>query len=147
MNYTQWSDLFDREHEPSDAQVKVYVNTPLFDELDGYLRETHKVKPKLSYSGCKMDGGNWSGWNIKYQKSGKSLCTLYPKQGYLQLLVTIGARGVNEAELLMPMCTEYIQEIFSKSEFHGSRILGIEMRDESVLHDVKRLIEIRAKTK
>jgi len=144
---TQWNELFSKENEPTEAQIKEYVNTPLFDELDGHLREAYKVKPKLAYSGCKMDGGNWSGWNIKYQKSGKSLCTLYPKQGYLQLLVTIGVRGVNEAELLMPMCTEYVQDIFSKSEFNGSRILGIELHDESVLQDVKNLIEIRARTK
>ena len=143
----EWNELFDREHEPLEVQIKEYVNTPLFDELDGYLRQTYKVKPKLAYSGCKMDGGMWQGWNIKYQKSGKSLCTLYPKQGYLQLLVTIGVRGVNEAELLMPLCTEYIQDIFSKSEFHGSRILGIELRDKTVLRDVKSLIDIRAKTK
>ena len=94
-----------------------------------------------------MDGSAWKGWNIKYQKSGKSLCTLYPKQGYLQLLVTIGARGVNEAELLMPLCTEYIQNLFEQSGFQGSKCLGIELRDESVLRDVKSLIEIRAKTK
>jgi len=143
----QWHELFDREHEPSETQIKVYVNTPLLDELDSYIRQTYNVKPKLAYSSCKMDGGAWQGWNIKYQKSGKSLCTLYPKQGYLQLLVTIGVRGVHEAELLMPMCTEYIQDIFSKSEFRGSRILGVELRDENVLRDVKSLIEIRAKTK
>ena len=143
----QWYELFDREHEPSDVQIREFVDTPLFDELDGHLRETYKVKPKLAYSGCVMDGGMWKGWNIKYQKNGKSLCTLYPKQGYLKLLVTIGARGVNEAELLMPMCTTYIQSLFVQSDFHGSRYLGIDLRDESVLHDVKSLIEIRAKTK
>jgi len=143
----QWNELFDREHEPSESQIKEYVSTPLYDELDGHLRDAYKVKPKPSYSGCGMDGGAWKGWNVKYQKSGKSLCTLYPKQGYLQLLVTIGARGVDEAELLMPLCTEYIQDIFSKSEFRGSRILGIELRDDDVLYDVKRLIEIRARTK
>jgi len=143
----QWNDLFDRDHEPTDDQVKEFVSTPLFGELDGYLRETFKVKPKLAYSGCGMDGGAWKGWNIKYQKSGKSLCTVYPKQGYLQLLVTIGARGVNEAELLMPMCTDYIQNLFAQSDFHGSKYLSIELRNESVLHDVKRLIEIRANTK
>ena len=143
----QWYELFDREHEPSDVQIKEYIETSLFDELDGHIKETYKVKPKLSYSSCGMDGGAWKGWNIKYQKSGKSLCTVYPKQGYLQLLVTIGERGVNEAELLMPLCTEYIQNLFKHSNHHGSRCLGIELRDESVLYDVKRLIEIRAKTK
>ena len=143
----QWNELYDREHEPSKIQVCEFVETPLFEELDEHIRETYKVKPKLAYSGCAMDGGMWKGWNIKYKKSGKSLCTLYPKQGYLQLLVTIGARGVNEAELLMPSCTAYVQELWGQSEFHGSRYLGIELRDENVLSDVKNLIEIRAKTK
>ena len=54
---TQWNKLFDREHEPSEAQIKEYVNTPLFEGLDGYLRHTYKVKPKLAYSNCDMDGG------------------------------------------------------------------------------------------
>ena len=143
----QWHELFDREHEPSESQIKEYINTSLFGELDEHLRQTYKIKPKLAYSGCGMDGGAWKGWNIKYQKSGKSLCTLYPKQGYPLLLVTIGVRGVNEAELLMPMCTEYIQSLYKQSDFHGSKYLGIELRDENILHDVKSLIEIRAKTK
>jgi AraC family transcriptional regulator len=144
---TQWYELYGKEHEPSEEQIKEYVNTPLFDDLDSYLRQTYKVKPKIAYSSCSMDGGMWKGWNVKYQKSGKSLCTLYPKQGYLLLLVTIGVRGVNEAELLMPTCTEYIQSLWGQGEFQGSKYLGIELRDESVLCDVKSLIEIRAKTK
>ncbi|MDR2569198.1 MAG: DUF3788 domain-containing protein [Oscillospiraceae bacterium] len=144
---TEWKELHGLEHEPSEAQIKEYVNTPLFDELDGYLRQTYKVKPKVVYSGCKMDGGAWQGWNIKYQKSGKSLCTLYPKQGYLLLLITIGVRGVNEAELLMPTYTEYIQNLYRESDFHGSKYFGIELRDESVLCDVKSLIGSRVRTK
>ncbi|MCL2867330.1 MAG: DUF3788 domain-containing protein [Clostridia bacterium] len=143
----KWNELFDKEHAPSEEQITEFIGTPLFDDLNGHLRQTYNIKPKLAYSNCNMDGGMWKGWNIKYQKSGKSLCTLYPKRGYLHLLITIGGRGVNEAELLIPMCTEYIQNLWVKSDSHGSRYLGIELRDESVLRDVKRLIDIRAKTK
>ena len=143
----QWYEMYNREHEPSEAQVQEYIKSPLFDELNSYLKETYKIKPKLSYSNCGMDGGAWKGWNIKYQKSGKSLCTLYPKQEYLQLLVTISARGVDEAALIMPLCTEYIRNLFEQSGFQGGKYLGIELRDERVLRDVKNLIEIRAKTK
>ena len=143
----QWNELFDCEHEPSEAQISEFINTPLFEELDGHLREAYNIKPKLSYSNCGMDGGMWKGWNIKYQKSGKSLCTMYPRQGYIQLLVTIGVRAVSEAELLIPLCTEYIQKLWAQSDFHGSKYLGIELRDERVLHDVKNLIEIRARIK
>ena len=143
----QWNELYDREHEPSEAQVKVYVNTPLFDDLDGYLRQACKIKPRLAFSNCGMDQGMWKGWNIKYKKSGKSLCTLYPKQGYLLLLIPIGAREMNQAELLMPLCTEYTRDLFKNGGSEDGKSLGFEVRDESVLHDVKSLIEIRAKTK
>jgi len=142
----QWNELFDREHEPSKAQVKEFINSQLWDDLDGYLRQTCKVKPKLFYSNCGMDKGMWKGWNVKYKKSGKSLCTLYPKQGYLLLLMPIGAREMNEAEVIMPLCTEYTQDLFKRSGGQDGKSLGFEVRDESVLHDIKSLIEIRAKT-
>jgi len=47
----------------------------------------------------------------------------------------------------MPTCTEYKQRLWGQGDFHSSKYLGIELRDENVLRDVKNLIEIRAKTK
>ena len=143
----KWNELYDREHEPTEVQVREFINFPLLDELDSHLRQTFKVKPKLAYSSCNMDGGMWKGWNVKYQKSGKSLCTLYPKQGYLQLLVPVGAREMSEAELLMPLCTEYTQELWGRSGSADYKSMAFEVRDENVLHDVKKLVEIRVKTK
>ena len=140
-----WNEVYDREHEPSEAQIKEYVNTPLFDDLDGHLRQVYKVKPKLAYSNCGMDGGLWKGWNVKYQKSGKSLCTLYPKQDYLLLLVPIGAREMTEAELLILSCTEYTQELFKRSGGADYKSMAFEVREESVLNDVKSLVELRVK--
>ena len=143
----QWYELFDKENEPSETQVSEYIDSPLFGDLDGYLRCTHKVKPKLAYSGCAMDSGMWKGWNIKYKKSSKSICTIYPKQGYLQILLAIGAKEMNEAELLMPMCSQYTQELFKVKEVNGAKYLGFEVRDENVLQDVKNLADIRVRTK
>jgi len=91
-----------------------------------------------------MDGGAWKGWNVKYAKNGKSLCTLYPKQGFLQLLVPVGLHDIDEAELLMPQCTEYTQDLFKNApSLHIGKSLAYEVRDRDVLNDVKKLIEIR----
>ena len=148
MGKSQWNELFDRENEPTEIEIKEFVNTPLFGDLDEHLRQTYKVKPKVEYSSCAMDGGMWKGWNIKYKKSGKSLCTLYPKQGYLLLLMAVNVRQMDEVELLIPSCADYIKGLWEQSEaVHGAKYLGIEVRDKAVLGDVKSLIEIRAKTK
>ncbi|MCL2696988.1 MAG: DUF3788 domain-containing protein [Oscillospiraceae bacterium] len=143
----QWYELFDKEREPSENQVNEYVDSPLWGKLNDYLKQTYNIKPKLAYSGCAMDKGMWKGWNIKYKKSGKSLCTLYPKQGYILALIPIGVREMNEAELLMPLCTDYTKELFKRSGGQTGKSLAFEVQDENVLHDMKNLIEIRVKTK
>jgi len=83
LNY----EVFNKETQPTESEIKEFVGTELFTDLDNHLRENYKIKPKLAYSGCAMDNNIWRGWNIKYQKSGKSLCTIYPQQGYFMALV------------------------------------------------------------
>jgi len=86
LNY----EVFDKENQPTETEIKDFVGAEiftLFTDLDNHLREGYKIKPKLAYSSCAMDKNIWRGWNIKYQKSGKSLCTIYPQQGYLLVLV------------------------------------------------------------
>jgi hypothetical protein len=85
----QWNELFNKENEPTENQIKKFVATPLWDDLTSHLQETYNVKPKYSYSNCSMEKGFWKGWNVKFQKSSKSLCTLYPKQGYFMALIPL----------------------------------------------------------
>ncbi|MDR2600261.1 MAG: DUF3788 domain-containing protein [Oscillospiraceae bacterium] len=86
LNY----EVFSKENQPKETEIKDFVGKEIFDifsELDTHLREDYNIKPKLAYSNCAMDKNIWRGWNIKYQKSGKSLCTIYPQQGYFLVLV------------------------------------------------------------
>jgi len=86
LNY----EIFNKENQPTEVEIKEFVGAgilTLFTDLDSHLREDYKVKPKFSYSNCAMDKNIWRGWNIKYQKSGKSLCTIYPQHGYFLVLI------------------------------------------------------------
>jgi len=86
LNY----EVFTKETQPTETEIKEFIGaeiSTLFTDLDNHLREQYKIKPKLAYSSCAMDNNIWRGWNIKYQKSGKSLCTIYPQQGYFLVLI------------------------------------------------------------
>jgi AraC family transcriptional regulator len=61
-----------------------------------------------------MDGGAWKGWNVKYRKGGRALCSLYPKQGYFLALVP-----------------------------YEGKSNAFEVSSEDVLQDVKNLIALR----
>ena len=86
LNY----EMFSKEAEPTESEIRDFVGSEifvLFTELDTHLRESYKIKPKMAYSSCSMDNNIWRRWNIKYQKSGKSYCTIYPQQEYFMVLV------------------------------------------------------------
>lgn len=142
-----WNELFDKENEPSDSQISEFVATPLWNDLTGYLRQTYNIQPTLSYSGCAMDGGLWKGWNVKYKKSGKSLCTLYPKQGYYLSLITIAEKDAAEADFLIPLCCDYVKDLYSCAQFgkNYGKMLGMEVTSEEILRDMKNLIALRVK--
>jgi AraC family transcriptional regulator len=148
-DYMLWNELFGKEHEPSEEQIAEFVDSPLWGDLTHYLQQTYRVKPKSSYSGCAMDGGIWKGWNVKYKKGGKSLCTLYPKQGYFLSLITIAEKDAAEADFLISHCCEYVQDLYNRAEFgkNYGKMLGLEVTSEEILRDMKELISLRVNNK
>ena len=142
----QWSDLFGKENKPSDEQIQEFVTTPLWSDLADYLKQTYNVKPETEYSYCMMDKGAWKGWNVKYKKGGKSLCTLYPKRGYFLSLITIAEKDAAEADLIIPSCTDYVQELYRRTGFgkNYGKMLGIEVTSEDILRDMKEFMALRA---
>ncbi len=139
-----WDELYTKIEEPSLGQIDRYIGSPLWKDLQNFLETIYSVQPKVTYSNCSAQ----KGWNVKYQKSGKSLCTLYPMPGYFIALVVVGAKESTEAELLMPFCTDYVQELFARTRFSaGGKWLMIDVTDADILEDVKRLIEIRVRPK
>lgn len=86
LNY----EVFKPEKQPTQAAIEAFMSPEifaLFAALDHDLQETYQIKPKFSYSNCAMNQNIWRGWNIKYQKSGRSFCTIYPQQDYFLALV------------------------------------------------------------
>jgi AraC family transcriptional regulator len=139
-----WSELFNNGHEPLDNQISEFVDNSLWDDLTDYLQQTYNVQPKLFYSNCSMDKGIWKGWNVKYKKSGKALCTLYPKQGYFTTLINVGAKESAEADVLITLCDEYTQNIYNQIKVGTiGKSLAINVTTENILRDVKELVALR----
>lgn len=141
----QWSEIYGKENEPTENQIKDFVDTPLWERLTVHMKEVYNAEPKMFHSRCSMDNGAWNGWNVKFKKSGKALCTLYPKRGFFVVLIAIGAREAAEADFLIPFCDEYTQALYhhTKSGAMG-KSLAIEVTSENVLDDVMSLVALRA---
>ncbi len=140
----KWAELFDKHHPPALQDISRFVHNERWDELCLWVEKNYAVSPQISYSACSMQ----KGWNVKYKKSSKSLCTLYPMEGYFIALLVIGAKEEPEAEQILPTCTEYLQKLFEKTPYSaGGRWLMIELNSPAILADVFKLIQIRVKPK
>ncbi len=144
----EWNLLYGSDREPEREDIRSYIGkaVPLWDELQAYLGETYRIPAKMSYSKC----SGQPGWNVKYQKGGKSLCTLYPMEDFFIALVVIGTKEEAETEAAMALgeFSPYLQELYGRTSFScGGRWLMIHVKDRTVLDDVKKLVAIRVRPK
>lgn len=132
-----WSEMFGKENKPDLEAVGAYMDCPRWDELRAFIEETYAVNPLVEYSVC----SGAPGWNVKYKKSSKSLCTLYPHKGYFTALIVIGRKEAPEAELILTAATPYVQEVYKTAgALNGARWLMIDVTSDEILKDALDLI-------
>lgn len=135
-----WNLLYSNVTPPTWKQVTEYIGSPLWAEFNERIQSAYQIKPCMEHSRCSMQAG----WNIKYKKGGKSLCTLYPMQGYFIALVVVGSHELTEAEFLMPQCSDYVQTVFKNTKTgSGQKWLMLDVRDREIMDDVFSLINLR----
>ncbi len=140
----KWNEQFAKDCQPDLLQISAHIGRDLWAKLCAYLEQTYDVQPRIEYSRCFCSPG----WNVKYKKGGRALCTLYPREGFFTCLVTVGGREAAQAELTLGACTDYVQKLYWEVKpFNGARWLMIDVTAEDILEDVKKLIALRIKAK
>ena len=138
-------DLKDITYEPSIEECSAYIQNSVFETFYQTLIDEYNPVITVTYS-----KDVWlKGWNIKVKKAGKSLCVIYPKEGYIQILVVVGRKEKPIVESEFSTFTKELQEIYiNREEGMGQRWLMIDIHHEDALYlDVLRLIQIRRSTK
>ena len=138
-------DLKNIHYKPNIHEIEDYIGNSLFTAFYGFMNDTYKVQCKIEYS-----KDVWvPGWNIKLRKGGKSLCVVYPREGYFTVLVVIGNKERERAEQLLPLCSEEIRNTYRETkEGNGQRWLMIDVySDNEVYRDILELIRIRRESR
>lgn len=108
--------------------------------LTAYIEQTFGAKPQIAFSSCSAKPG----WNVKYKKSGKALCTLYPEPGSFTALVVTGASDMEKFMLTRALFSDALKELFDRTQlFNNTKWLMISVKDDAGLNDVKKLLELK----
>ena len=67
------------------------------------------------------------GWNIKFKKSGKTLCTIYPRELYFIVMIVVVRKEKEAVEAILPECTSRMQEIYHETK----EIIQLEVRSDN----------------
>ena len=93
--------LQDKNCCPTVTQINEYIGNPIFTQFCSEIKDTYECKEKVEYSSCSWE----KGWNIKFKKAGKTLCTVYPRENYFTVLIVIGIKEKTLVEAILPECT------------------------------------------
>lgn len=134
-------DIENRAHMPSVTELSAYVGNPLFDELCGYMDRTYGALQKIEYSGDKV----LLGWNLKFKKGGRTLCTVYPRPGHFPMLLIVGPREKARVEALLPTLSPAFQDAYNGTrEGMGQRWMLLDFDDRTALYeDMLKIVQMR----
>ena len=134
-------DRLDKSRRPSLEEIGEYVGNPLFSQFCGEVKDRYQCAERIEFSACSME----KGWNVKFKKSGKALCTVYPREAYFTAMVVVGQKEKGLGGPALPSCAAALQELYARTrEANGQRWLMIDLEDRDDLYrDVFRLMDIR----
>ncbi|WP_394922619.1 DUF3788 domain-containing protein [uncultured Robinsoniella sp.] len=134
-----WDTLYPKTTVPTFNQIGAYIQNPLWNKLHACLTQKYAAIPKIEYSCCSLRG-----WNIKYKKKGKTLCTIYPQEGWFKILVIASERQQVELEFFIQTCCPNIQKAYENTKFfNGGKWLFLDISDSEILKDLLELIHFR----
>jgi len=135
--------MLEKNHQPTEQEILETIGeTEAWLDLKKYLEENYDFEPEQVFYGKKY------GWTIRYRKSGKTLCSLFPEKGAFTVLVVLGKK---EAEKVISNIDEYgagLRELIETTErLHDGSWLWIRVITMEDAADIKKLLAAKRKPK
>lgn len=128
---------------PELGMIGAYLAEPARDRwqaLNTFIQERYRSHPKITYSKCSAQPG----WNVKYQKAGKSICTLYPEPRRFIVLVVVTLAMVPLIEAIAAQLEpELLAIVKSAKPFNGTLWLMLPVESDGMLESVKELLLLK----
>ena len=82
----------------------------LWKEIRKYLAAKYDFTPELVFYGRKY------GWTIRYRKSGKTLCSLFPEKGAFTVLIVLGNKEIEQTQSMLDKFSPEVRSLLENTE-------------------------------
>lgn len=107
-----------------------------WEDVTGFIEDNYEMD--------KLWSQDKSGeYELKYRRSGRTFCGLYPKAGTLEILIIFGKAERDKFEGQRADFTAYINDLYDQTkQYHDGRWMYIPL-EASIVDDIKGLIRIK----
>jgi len=140
----QWHELFPKDKTPTTEDISRFIGgetAQLWNELVHTCQQRWKAKSKLTYSVC----SGKPGWNLKLQKSGKTLGTLYPESGSFSVFMVLPFSARESMQALLPQLSNHVAGLWSKAEdfMKAGKWMMWSVSDRAGMEELLRIISLK----
>lgn len=140
-------DILNSSVKPSFGDITNYVEgnaRKRWKELIAFIENNFKSAPTIAYSKCSAKPG----WNVKYKKCGRALCTLYPDKDIFTALVVLSSLDMEWLKGMRDNYTSYTLNLYDNCRlFNGTKWLMIDVTSDEILDDIEKLLQLKLSSK
>ena len=132
------------DKEPTDNEILAFVGKAgyAWKELTAFLNDNYDFVPEK-----KNYGKKW-GWVIRFRKSNKTWCALYPAKDCFTAQIIFGKKEVEKFQAARDDFSEFVLNKFDKTkQLHDGRWMFFNVEDSTLIDDLKKLMRIKRKIK
>ena len=130
--------MTDKTQKPSEEEIASFIGglaKEAWQETKRFVEDSYGLEPETIFYGEKY------GWTIRYRKSGKTLCSLFPEKGGFTVLIVLGRKESDQFVSMRDELSSKIQKLFENAkQYHDGRWLWIRLLTRSDIDDVKKLL-------
>lgn len=135
--------LSDKAHKPTEEEILSFIGDSAkgaWVQIRRFIADHYGLVSDTVFYGAKY------GWTIRYRKSGKTLCSLFPEKGAFTVLIVLGGKESEIAASLREELGPKVQKLIGDTkQLHDGRWLWIRLLTTSDVDDVIKLLQVKRK--
>ncbi len=138
--------MMNRDQKPTKNDIITFISNAeaisAWNQIQEYLATHYDLFMEIIYY-----GDNY-GWVVRYQKSGRTIVSLFPEKESFSFLIVYGKKEIDKFSTQESEFSPAIVEIFQNTKrLHDGKWLWIRVTDSSNFENLKKLLTIKRRPK
>ena len=123
--------------ETADLEIPLGNTYPIWNEIRGFVLEKYPAAIEEWHIAVKKYG-----WGFRIKDKKRAIIYLSPRMGFFKVAMVFGQKATDQI-LATDISTEIKQELMNSKVYMEGRVIRLDVRDDSNLADIKKLVEIK----